>query len=95
MASTVNVQFNDQLRRYIDSRTSEDDVYATPSEYIRDLVRRDMEQHQKQVDYEIAEMLLASMDSKAKAKPYNKKTFVTEHMQSLRARKMLPKKARD
>lgn len=43
MSSTLNVQLTNALRRYIDMRTSDDDVYATPSEYIRDLVRRDME----------------------------------------------------
>jgi antitoxin ParD1/3/4 len=43
MASTLNVQLTDELRRYVDMRASDNDVYATPSEYIRDLVRRDME----------------------------------------------------
>ena len=43
MSSSLNVQLTDELRRYIDMRASENDVYATPSEYIRDLVRRDME----------------------------------------------------
>jgi antitoxin ParD1/3/4 len=44
MSSTLNVQLTNALRRYIDMRASDDDVYATPSEYIRDLVRRDMEE---------------------------------------------------
>jgi antitoxin ParD1/3/4 len=44
MSSTLNVQLTNELRRYIDMRASDDDVYATPSEYIRDLVRRDMEE---------------------------------------------------
>ncbi len=43
MTSTLNIQLTDELRRYIDMRASDDDVYSTPSEYIRDLVRRDME----------------------------------------------------
>ena len=43
MASTLNVQLTDELRRHVDMRASDNDVYATPSEYIRDLVRRDME----------------------------------------------------
>lgn len=43
MTSTLNIQLTDELRRYIDMRASDEDVYATPSEYIRDLVRRDME----------------------------------------------------
>jgi antitoxin ParD1/3/4 len=43
MASTLNIQLTDELRRYVDMRASDNDVYVTPSEYIRDLVRRDME----------------------------------------------------
>ncbi len=43
MSSTLNLQLTTELRRYIDMRSSDDDVYSTPSEYIRDLVRRDME----------------------------------------------------
>ena len=43
MSSTLNLQLTTELRRYIDMRASDNDVYSTPSEYIRDLVRRDME----------------------------------------------------
>lgn len=92
MVSTVNVQFNDQLRRHIDLRTSEYDVYSTPSEYIRDLVRRDMEQCKKSIDHEIAEMLLASVNSKGKPIPYNSKTFVEDRMKALKKRKNAHKK---
>ena len=43
MTSSLNVQLTKELRRHIDARTGNTGVYATPSEYIRDLVRRDME----------------------------------------------------
>jgi antitoxin ParD1/3/4 len=43
MSSSLNIQLTNELRRYIDMRASDNDVYSTPSEYIRDLVRRDME----------------------------------------------------
>jgi len=43
MSSTLNVFLTNELRRFVDKRASDDDVYATPSEYIRDLIRRDME----------------------------------------------------
>jgi antitoxin ParD1/3/4 len=33
----------DALRKYVDERASDKDVYATPSEYIRDLIRQDMQ----------------------------------------------------
>lgn len=41
--NTLNIQLTDELRRYVDGRATDSDVYATPSEYIRDLIRRDRE----------------------------------------------------
>ena len=43
MSSSLNVSLTDELRRYVDKRASDTDLYATPSEYIRDLIRQDME----------------------------------------------------
>jgi len=43
MSSSLNVSLTDELRRYVNTRASDNDVYATPSEYIRDLIRQDME----------------------------------------------------
>lgn len=43
MASSLNLSLTDELRRFIDSRTGDSSVYATPSEYLRDLIRKDME----------------------------------------------------
>jgi len=44
MSSSLNIQLTNELRRFVDSRANDDDVYATPSEYIRDLIRRDMDE---------------------------------------------------
>ena len=43
MSSSLNVSLTDVLRRFVDARASDQDIYSTPSEYIRDLIRRDME----------------------------------------------------
>lgn len=43
MASSLNVSLTDELRRYVDSRANDADLYSTPSEFIRDLIRRDMQ----------------------------------------------------
>ena len=43
LSSSLNVQLTDALRKYVDERASDSDVYATPSEYIRDLIRQDMQ----------------------------------------------------
>ena len=46
MPTTLNLSLTDELRRYVDERTGDNDVYATPSEYIRDLIRQDMQNRQ-------------------------------------------------
>ena len=43
MASSLNLSLTNELRKFVDSRTGDSGVYATPSEYIRDLIRHDME----------------------------------------------------
>lgn len=43
MASSLNLSLTDDLREFVDSRTGDRGVYSTPSEYLRDLIRRDME----------------------------------------------------
>lgn len=45
MASSMNLSLTDELRDFVNSRTGDNGVYATPSEYLRDLIRRDMENH--------------------------------------------------
>jgi antitoxin ParD1/3/4 len=56
LSSSLNVQLTDALRRYVDERASDKEVYATPSEYIRDLIRQDMQ------DRTIALNVLAGLD---------------------------------
>jgi antitoxin ParD1/3/4 len=46
MAKSMNVSLTEPLRDFVDSRTGDGGMYATPSEYIRDLIRRDMENQQ-------------------------------------------------
>ena len=45
MSSSLNLSLTDELRRYVDLRANDNDLYATPSEYIRDLIRHDMQEH--------------------------------------------------
>jgi antitoxin ParD1/3/4 len=44
MGNSLNIQLTDKLRRYVDERASDNDLYATPSEFIRDLIRKDLAQ---------------------------------------------------
>jgi antitoxin ParD1/3/4 len=45
MSNSLNIQLTAELRRYIDTRANDNDVYVTPSEYVRELIRRDREHH--------------------------------------------------
>jgi antitoxin ParD1/3/4 len=56
MASSLNLSLTDELREFINSRTGDAGVYATPSEYLRDLIRRDMESQ------EVVKHLLDGLD---------------------------------
>jgi len=47
MAEGVNVRFSVQLQRFIQERTGETGMYASASEYIRDLVRHDYEREEE------------------------------------------------
>ena len=47
MAEGVNVRFAGELHRFIQERTKDSGLYASASEYIRDLVRRDYEREEK------------------------------------------------
>jgi len=42
MASSLNLSLTDELRMYVDNRTGDTGLYSTPSEYLRDLIRKDM-----------------------------------------------------
>jgi antitoxin ParD1/3/4 len=42
MASSLNLSLTDELRMFVDHRAGDRGLYATPSEYIRDLIRKDM-----------------------------------------------------
>ena len=39
MGSTINLSLTDELRRYVDSRCGDGTLYATPSEFLRDVLR--------------------------------------------------------
>jgi antitoxin ParD1/3/4 len=43
MASSMNLSLTNELRDFVNSRTGDRGLYATPSEYLRSLIRHDME----------------------------------------------------
>jgi antitoxin ParD1/3/4 len=40
MSSTLNLSLTDELRAFIDANCGEGTLYATPSEFVRDLLRQ-------------------------------------------------------
>lgn len=43
MADALNLLLTGELQRYVEARASEHDLYASPDEFVRDLIRRDMQ----------------------------------------------------
>ncbi len=43
MGASLHVSLPDEMRRFVDARANGTATYATPSEYVCDLIRRDME----------------------------------------------------
>lgn len=43
MGASLHVSLPDEMRRFVDRITDGSSTYATPSEYVRDLIRKDME----------------------------------------------------
>jgi len=43
MSSSLNLSLTEELRNFVNSRTGDSGLFATPSEYLRDLIRHDME----------------------------------------------------
>lgn len=43
MASSLNLSLTEELRDFVNGRTGDAGLYSTPSEYLRSLIRRDME----------------------------------------------------
>ena len=53
----LNAMLPDALGLYVGAMTSEGGEYETPSEYIRDLIRRDMRNTKAQETHEVAALL--------------------------------------
>ncbi len=59
MTSSLHVSLPDEMRAYVDMRTNGSRDYSTPSEYVRALIRSDMERDAQKL-YVFKELLKAS-----------------------------------
>ena len=64
MSSSLHVSLPDELRQFVDRRTNGKEQFSTPSEYIRALIREDMEK-QEEKNYVYKELLKSAADIKA------------------------------
>jgi antitoxin ParD1/3/4 len=63
MTSSLHVSLPDEMRAYVDLRTNGKAAYATPSEYVRALIRSDMEKESERL-YVFKELLKSTEDIK-------------------------------
>ena len=60
MTSSLHVSVPDEMRTFVNQRTSGEAVYSTPSEYVRALIRDDMEKEAERLD--VYQILLHASD---------------------------------
>lgn len=64
MTSSLHVSLPDEMRDFVDRRTDGKHVFSTPSEYVRALIREDMEKEAEKL-YVYKELLKSAADIKA------------------------------
>lgn len=64
MPSSLHVSLPDEMRAYVDLRTNGESAYATPSEYVRALIRADMERESERL-YVFSRLLASTDDIRA------------------------------
>lgn len=63
MSSSLHVSLPDDMRAYVDFRTNGEADFSTPSEYVRALIRMDMEKESERV-YIFRELMKSAEDLK-------------------------------
>jgi antitoxin ParD1/3/4 len=46
MGSSINLSLTDELREFVDRNSGDGSLYATPSEFVRDILRRQKERQE-------------------------------------------------
>ena len=64
MTSSLHVSLPDEMRQFVDQRTNGKKRYTTPSEYVRALIREDME-NDAEARYVYKELLKSAADIEA------------------------------
>ncbi|MBF0460218.1 MAG: CopG family transcriptional regulator [Magnetococcales bacterium] len=75
MTSSLHVSLPDEMRAYVDLRTNGKKAFATPSEYVRALIRLDMEREAERL-YIFGELLKSAEEIK------NGRTYSAEEVEA-------------
>jgi antitoxin ParD1/3/4 len=73
--SSLNISLPEQLKSYVETQVKQGD-YGTPSEYVRELIRRDKEQRRTRLEAELVNAL-HSGDIELQAKDLKNPALVT------------------
>lgn len=65
MTSSINIQLTDELRSFINAQVSDTGLYSTPSELVRDLIRRHKQTVEQQEHQRVTDMLVAVKQKQA------------------------------
>ena len=80
MSERINARISGALSEFVDRMVRVSGLYETPSEYIRDLIRRDMERREGQV---VAESICAGYRDLAAGKSFASSGDFTTDMKTL------------
>jgi len=64
MTSSLHVSLPDEMRQFVDCRTNGEGQFSTPSEYVRALIREDMNKEEER-HYVYGELLKSAADIEA------------------------------
>lgn len=83
--SSLNISLPEQLKSFVETQVGQGD-YGTPSEYIRELIRREKERQRERLESELVEALHAG-EIELSAKDLRNPALVTVLRNKLAARK--------
>lgn len=67
MSSSINLSLTDELRLYVDQNCGDGSLYATPSEFVRDLIRQNK---QRQEAAQVRDSIIAGYQDAIAGKTY-------------------------
>ena len=83
MSSSINLSLTDELREFIDCNTGDGSLYATPSEFLRSLLR---EKKEKLESAELREAILSGYQDAIRGRVHSFSGDLRKDMKSFQAK---------